>query len=98
MRHAHFIFSFALVGATVLSGCRTDEQVAQNGTNNKASPTTTDRVADLTLPSGTSIDVTLDTRLTSETASVGDAWSGSTRNASVLDGRNIEPACVHFPK
>jgi hypothetical protein len=92
MRHAHFISSVALVAATVLSGCRTEQQVAQNGTNNTSSGTSSKRVAELTLPSGTSIDVTLATPLTSETASVGNAWTGSIRNASVLDGRNVIPA------
>jgi hypothetical protein len=89
MRHAHFIFAVALVAATVLAGCRS-EQVAQNGTNN--SGTSTNRVAELTLPSGSSIDITLATPLTSETAKVGDAWTGSMRNASVVDGRSVIPA------
>ena len=92
MRHAPFIASVALVAAAVLSGCRSEQQVAQNGTNFTSSGTSTNRVADLTLPSGTSIDVTLATPLTSETASVGDAWTGSVRNASVVDGRNVIPA------
>ena len=91
MRHAHFISSVALVAATLLSGCRSD-QVAQNGTNNTSSGTSTNRAAELTLPSGTSIDVTLDTRLTSETASVGSVWSGSVRNALVVDGKTVVPA------
>jgi hypothetical protein len=81
MRHVHFISCVALVAATVLSGCRTEQQVAQNDTNNY-----------LTLPSGTSVDVTLVTPLTSKTASVGTAWTGTTRTASVLDGRNVIPA------
>jgi hypothetical protein len=88
MRHAHIISCVALVAATVLSGCRGENQVAQNGTNN----TSPSRVAELTLPSGTSIDVTLGTALTSETASVGSPWSGTTRSASVVDGRNVIPA------
>jgi hypothetical protein len=92
MRHALFLSSLALAAATVLSGCRTEQQVAQNGTNRTSSGTSTHRVAELTLPSGTSIDVTLATPLTSETANVGNAWTGSTRNASVIDGRNLIPA------
>ena len=91
MRHAYFISSVALVAATVLSGCRS-EQVAQNGTSNSSGRASTPRVADLTLPSGTSIDVTLATRLSSETAGVGTAWNGSTRNALVLDGLSAIPA------
>jgi hypothetical protein len=87
MRHATFVLSAALVAATLLSGCRNDQQVAQNGTN-QASP----KRAELTLPAGTSIDVTLDTRITSETANVGDAWAGSTRTASVVNGHEVIPA------
>ena len=92
MRHAHFIAGVALVAATVLGGCRTDEQVAQSGTN---SSTSTSQVAHLTVPSGTSIDITLATPLSSETAGVGDSWTGSMRNSAVVDGRNIIPAGSH---
>jgi hypothetical protein len=91
MRHAHLISGVALVAAALLFGCRADEQVAQNGTNN-TSQATVHRAAERTMPSGTSIDVTLATRLSSEDASVGSAWTGSTRNAFVLDGRNLIPA------
>jgi len=88
MRHTHFLIGVALVAVTVFTGCRDDQQVAQNGTNNGSGS----RVAQLTLPSGSSIDITLATRLTSETANVGTAWTGSVRNASVVDGRNVIPA------
>lgn len=91
MRHAHFISSVALVAATVLGGCRTDGQVAQGGTNTSTSSPSR-RVAELTLPSGSSIDVTLGTGLSSETAGVGDPWTGSIRNAFVVNGRNVIPA------
>ena len=90
MRHAHFITSVALVAAAVLAGCRGEEQLAQNGTSKTSGDVK--HVAETTLPSGTSIDVTLGTTLTSENASVGNAWTGSTRNAAVLDGRNVIPA------
>ena len=46
----------------------------------------------LTLPTGSSIEITLGTTLTSETANIGNAWSGSIRSASVVDGRNVIPA------
>jgi len=82
MRHAHFIAGIALVAATVLSGCRSEQQVAQNDTAN--SNTNTDHY--VTLPSGTSIEVTLGTALSSETASAGTAWSGT-----VLNGREGIP-------
>ncbi len=80
MRHSLFVSSFALAAATVLSGCRAEPQVNQTHADNV-----------LTIPSGTSIDVTLTTPLTSETASVGNAWSGTTHVAWVRDGRNVIP-------
>jgi len=91
MRHAHFISSVALVAATVLGGCRPDGQVAQNGTNTSTS-TSTRHASELTLPSATSIDVMLGTQVSSETAGVGDTWSGTLQHASVVDGRNVIPA------
>jgi hypothetical protein len=81
MRHAHWILGAALVAAAALSGCN-EQQIAQNGTNNNRSPSNY-----LTLPSGTSIDVTLGTALSSETAVVGGSWSGT-----VLNGRDGIPA------
>ena len=86
MRHASFVLSAAFVAATLLSGCN-EQQVAQNGTT-QAAP----KRAELTVPAGTSIDITLDTRITSETASVGDAWNGSTRAATMVDGHQVIPA------
>src|SRR5690349_2384242 len=91
MRHALFIFSVALVAATVLSGCN-ETKVAQDGTSSGTSANRgTDRANELQLPSGTSIDITLATALTSETASVGSAWTGSTRNAVMVDGTTVIP-------
>jgi len=87
MRHPSFLLSAALVAAVLLSGCN-EQQVAQNGTTKQEAP----KRAELTVPAGSSIDVTLDTRLTSETASVGDAWNGSTRTAAMVDGRQVIPA------
>jgi type IV secretion system protein VirB10 len=92
MRFTHFICGVALIAATVLSGCRADDQVAQNGATNASGGSSSNHTANVTVPSGTSIDITLGTSLTSETASVGSGWTGSTRNALVLDGRNVIPA------
>jgi len=75
MRHAHLISSVALVAAVVLSGCN-EEKVAQNGTNGTRNYTSNDSNY-LTVASGTSLEVTLSTPLTSETAHAGDSWSGS---------------------
>lgn len=88
MRHSHFITSVTLVAAFALLGCRDGQQAS----GNSASGTSSDRAEQMTLPSGTSLDVTLTTPLTSETASVGSAWSGTIRNASFVDGQNIVPA------
>jgi hypothetical protein len=94
MRHAQFISAIALVAATVLSGCN-EKQVAENGTNpngTNTSGTSVNHVASLRMPSGSSIDITLATPLTSETASVGSVWSGTVRNALVVDGKTVVPA------
>jgi hypothetical protein len=88
MRHAHWISSIALVATVALSGCKDDGQAVQADGSGSASS----RVASLSIPSGTSIDVTLNTSLSSKTASVGDSWTGSVRNSPVLDGRNAIPA------
>ena len=92
MRHAHVITSFALLAAVVLSGCRTEDQTAQATTKGTSSSTSIQHVANLNLPSGTALDVTLGTRISSENANVGDAWSGTIRNASVVNGKNVIPA------
>jgi hypothetical protein len=74
-------FSLLALGATVIaSGCRDGHQAA-------GSDTATASWAHLTVPSGTSLDVSLGTSLSSETASVGDAWT-----ASVVNGREGIPA------
>jgi hypothetical protein len=92
MRFSRFIIGAALVAAAVLSGCRSDERAVQNETGNTSGGTFTHRVDDLMLPSGTSIDVTLNTAITTETANVGSTWTGSVRNGVVVDGRNVIPA------
>jgi hypothetical protein len=75
MRHTHFIFGIAMVAAAVLSGCRGSDQVAQNGTNNTSGGSPS-HVAELTLPSGLTLNGAVNVTLTSETASVGSPWSG----------------------
>ena len=72
MRHSKWLLMVALVAAATLSGCN-EQQVAQKSTNN------TDNT--LTVASGTSIEVTLGTALSSETASTGTAWSGTVTTA-----------------
>lgn len=87
MRRTTVFLTAMLVAATLLAGCN-DSQVAQNGARTPSEK----RAAEMSLPSGTSVDVTLATALTSETASVGDPWTGSTRSALTIDGRNAIPA------
>ena len=80
MRYPLWISLFALVAAVVLAGCGSQQEAAQSTGNNTAT-------SQVTVPSGTSLDVTLGTSLSSEDASVGDAWTGS-----VLNGRDGIPA------
>src|SRR6476660_845642 len=89
MRHARFVTSAVLVAAAFLSGCRSDQATARNGASGGPSAV---RAVDVSLPSGTSLDVSLTTALTSETARSGDAWTGVLRSANVLDGRSVLPA------
>lgn len=81
MPHARWIFMVTLIVATGLSGCNESKvgQVAQNSTSKPSNI--------LRLPVGTSIEVTLGTALSSETASAGMAWSGM-----ALTGREGIPA------
>jgi len=81
MRRSHWIPIVALVSVIGLTSCN-EEKVAQQGAN-----TTQDKVSTMSMPSGTSIEVTLGTALSSETAGVGSSWSGT-----VLSGREGIPA------
>jgi hypothetical protein len=100
MSRSHWITSFTLIAAVALSGCRADQPAAQStGNSATASRTATPRfrttavpMADLNLPSGTSIDVTLGTSLSSEAANVGDAWTGVVAKPVILEGRTVAPA------
>ncbi|MEK7753952.1 MAG: hypothetical protein AAB654_18660 [Acidobacteriota bacterium] len=80
MRYQLWISLFALAATVVLSGCGNDQQAAQSTGGN--TPT-----SHVTVPAGTSLEVTLGTSLSSESASVGDAWTGS-----VLNGGDGIPA------
>ena len=92
MRHTRIVTCAALIATAVLSGCRGDDPGTATASNPASGSQSSHRAAELNLPSGTPIEVTLNTRLSSETASIGDAWSGSVRNASVVDGRSVVPA------
>jgi hypothetical protein len=73
VRHSISIPFIALAAAALLSGCFGEQKTAQNDSGESADT----HVAQLTVPSGASIEVSLNTTLSSEEASVGDGWSGS---------------------
>jgi len=88
----------ASLAAVSLMGCN-EQQPSQNAGgagssngNSNSNSNATPAVAYLNLPSGASIDVTLGTILTSETASVGDSWTGVIANSVIVDGRTLAPA------
>ncbi len=78
MRHSNWILMVTLVAAAGLWGCN-EQQAPQNGANKTSNS--------VSVPSGSSIEVTLGTALSSETANAGTAWSGT-----VLNGREGIPA------
>lgn len=82
MRHVLSIPILTLVAAVSLSSC-VDQKSAENSGGNSGDA----HMAQLTIPSGTSLEVMINTTLSSEQASVGDAWSGS-----VITGRDGIPA------
>jgi hypothetical protein len=95
MRRSNWITILALIAVAALFGCKSDQQVAQGSSSTSGSSSNSGystRVADMNLPSGTSIGVTLGTNLSSESASVGDAWTGTVAQAVVLNGRTVAPA------
>ena len=91
MRHASFIVIAALIATAGLSSCRDDASVSDNTGNATSGQASTWRANEVTLPSGTSIEVTLANGITSETATVGDPWTGSIRTAAILEGRDVIP-------
>lgn len=93
MRHTYWISSFAILAALTASSCRNnDQQTALANGNTRATTTTTYRAPELTVPAGSTIHVTLSNGITTETANVGDSWSGTVEQALVVDGRNVIPA------
>jgi hypothetical protein len=83
LRRAFAIPIIALVATVSLSSCLGDRKTAQNSSDESVDT----HVSQLTIPSGTSIEVMLNTTLSSEEANVGDRWSGS-----VITGRDGIPA------
>ena len=105
MNRSRWITSYTLIAAigfaVVFMGCKSDQLASQSaggsGSNNNSGSNNSSgnassgavQVADLNLPSGTSIDVTLGAAISSETASVGDAWSGALAKSVIVDGRTL---------
>lgn len=86
MRHARFLSVVVLLGAVALMGCREPKAtVANDDTSGSSSPA----VPEITLPSGTAIQVAIGSAITSESAHIGDAWSGTVHTVAALDGENI---------
>lgn len=92
MRHPLFIICAALIAATAVSGCRNDQPTAQNETKAPTERVTSDRSNYASLPAGTTIEVDLATPISTETAHVGDAWSGTVTNGASAEGRNVIPS------
>ena len=95
----------AVAFAVVFMGCKSDQLASQNaggsagsGSNNSSGSGNgyasggAVQVADLNVPSGTSIDVTLGTTISSEAASVGDSWNGVLAKSVIVDGTTLAPA------
>ncbi len=93
MSRSQWITSFTLIAAFALLGCKSDDQASlSTGSNPTTSGIATARVADLNLPSGTSINVTLGTSISSESANVGDSWTGVVASPVIVNGRTLAPA------
>jgi hypothetical protein len=90
MRHATHLLTTTLLAALMLAGCRSAPQLASSVSG--ASGSADSRASHITLPSGTTLDVTLASQITSETAGVGDRWTGTTRNPLMAEGRTLIPA------
>lgn len=89
---------FALLALASATGCKSDQYAATDA-NASTSGARTNRTngngnsyASVALPSGSAVDVTLGNTLTSETANVGDPWSGVLTSPVVVEGHTLAPA------
>lgn len=94
MRLVPWLSSFALAGVVAYSIHPTDHvaPVVTTDTDLPAAGVSIARLAHPTLPAGTPIEVTLETRLTSEGATRGDVWIGSIRRPVFEEGVIVVPA------
>ena len=89
------IIALALLASFALTACKGDDQKAAAGaarsttggtSTEDLSPST---AATLSLPSGSAMAITLSTPLTSETARLGDGWSGIVSSTVFVDGHAL---------
>ncbi len=71
MRHTLWVPVVALAAIASVSSCRSGEKTALYEGSTSTAPSLQ------TVPSGTMIELTLDTALSSESAAAGDGWSGT---------------------
>ncbi len=65
---------------------------ARTRTSETAAAPAQEAARSFTVPSGSAIKVTVNTKLSSETANVGDPWTGVVKENVVVDGRTLIPA------
>jgi hypothetical protein len=91
------MLSSALVAMLALAGCgqtgTTSESAAENGGEAGAAPLRAPeaQIEVLTLPAGTSIEVTIDEALSSKTNNSGDRFAASTAAAVIVNGKQAIP-------
>ena len=94
------IIALALLASFALTACKDDDQkaAAEAARGTPGGTTTSDRDqspsadATLSLPAGSAMAITLSTPLTSETARLGDGWSGIVSSTVFVDGHALVPA------
>ena len=89
MHHRPYMAGFALVACVAMTGCRGDQTAA---TTTSGGSSNSSHVATVTVPAGTSLDITLGTTLSSESANIGDAWSGTVQRAIIVRDKTMIPS------
>jgi hypothetical protein len=85
-RRAWRVALVMVIGLALLGGClRSNDEGATSGGGGSSGPSAA-------IPAGTSFDVRLTTRLSSETANVGDAWTGVVANPVSIGPRQAVAA------
>lgn len=101
MRSCPTLLVIALLSGLAVTSCKVDDQTAAEAEATRTPPgraATSARYqappapSTLSLPSGSAMAITLSTPLTSETARLGDGWSGIVRSTLFVDGKALVPA------